>query len=509
MRLCVIVTVLVASVSMWTGTALATTRCEDLAKLSLAHTTITSATSVAAGKFVPPTYKGSFGAQTGAIVYGQVDYARLPAFCQVMARLHPTTDSDITIEMWLPDAARWNGKLRGVQGQFVEGLASSVSRGYAAAEFNPGDLAQSIEHPARIADYGWRAPHAMNVAARALTSAFYGKTPQRVITAGPGGQVGLSAAQRFAEDYDAVAVTNLTAFVSRHTLSEMWMWYATHQEPGGMIPIEKYATIHRAALEACDANDGLKDGLIGDVLGCKFDPGALQCRGTDQADCLTAPQVVAARKLYAGPRNPRTGEELYSPVYPGSELEWEQMTGGKQPNGMSLTVLRQVVFKDPKWDYAARPLNFDSDLARIDRPHVQEIDAVDPDLRKYFSRGGKLLLIGGWADAGVPPKGSISYYQRVVATVGSKLAAEGMRFFLVPGMGHTPGVGTKGEHGFTFDSAAIIEAWKDTGKAPDHLIVTHLRNGREVRKRLVCQYPQVAMYKGAGDTEDPASFACK
>jgi hypothetical protein len=494
---------------MWAGTALAATRCEDLAKLSMADTTITSTTSVAAGKFAPPAYTGPFGAQTGAVQYGQVDYARLPAFCQVVARLHPTKDSDITVEVWLPDTASWNGKLRGVQGQFVEALASSVSRGYAVAKFNPGDLAQSIEHPERIADYGWRAPHAMNVAARALVSAYYGKRPQRVITAGPGGQVGLSAAQRFPEDYDAVAVTNLTAFVSRHILSEMWMWYATHQEPGSMVPIEKYTAIHRAALEACDANDGLKDGIIGDVLGCKFDPGVLRCQGTDQADCLTAPQVAAVRKLYAGPKNPRTGEELYSPVYPGSELEWEQMTGEKQPNGMSLTVLRHVVFKDPTWNYVTRPLNFDSDLARIDRPQVQEIDAVNPDLRKYFSRGGKLLLIGGWADAGVPPKGNISYYQRVVASVGPKLAAEGMRFFLVPGMGHTPGVGTKGEHGFTFDPLALVESWKDTGKAPDHLIVTHLRNGRAVGKRLVCQYPQVAMYKGSGNTEDPASFVCK
>jgi feruloyl esterase len=84
-----------------------------------------------------------------------------------------------------------------------------------------------------------------------------------------------------------------------------------------------------------------------------------------------------------------------------------------------------------------------------------------------------------------------------------------MRFFLVPGMGHIPGVGTKGEHGFTFDPLALVEAWKDTGKAPDHLIVTHLQNGRAVGKRLVCQYPQVAMYKGSGNTEDPASFVCK
>ena len=130
-----------------------------------------------------------------------------------------------------------------------------------------------------------------------------------------------------------------------------------------------------------------------------------------------------------------------------------------------------------------------------------------PDLKAFFGRGGKLLLVEGWNDTAVPPKVAIDYYKKVVATVGAKTAKESMRFFMVPGMGHGPG--TTGPDNYNFDSLGIVEQWKQTGKAPDTLIVSHFKDGMEVGKRLVCQYPQVAMYKGNGNTEDAASYSCK
>jgi feruloyl esterase len=138
---------------------------------------------------------------------------------------------------------------------------------------------------------------------------------------------------------------------------------------------------------------------------------------------------------------------------------------------------------------------------------VAPVNAVDADLQKFFARGGKLLLVGGWNDASVPPKVAVDYYKKVVAKVGAKTAQQSMRFFMVPGMGH--GTGTTGIENFNYDPLATIEQWKQTGKAPDELIVGHYKNGMETGKRLVCQYPRVATYKGSGNTEDPASFACK
>jgi feruloyl esterase len=222
---------------------------------------------------------------------------------------------------------------------------------------------------------------------------------------------------------------------------------------------------------------------------------------------LTAAQVEAARKIYSGPINPRTRLEVYSPMYPGSEMGWAQLAGGEQPLGIPVEFFKYFVLRDPKWDYKTRPINFDSDVALADRPDVAPVNAVDPDLRKFFARGGKLLLVDGWSDTSVPPKVAINYYKAVVAKLGAKSVQESMRFFMVPGMGHGPG--TTGEENFNYDALGVIEQWKQAGKAPDELIFDHYKNGIQVGRRLVCQYPKVPTYKGSGNTEDPGSFMCK
>ena len=194
-------------------------------------------------------------------------------------------------------------------------------------------------------------------------------------------------------------------------------------------------------------------------------------------------------------------------MYPGSELGWGQLAGGDTPLGIPVEFFKYFVFKDPNWDYKTRPVDFDTDTALADKPDIQPVNAVDPDLKKFFARGGKLLLVDGWADTAVPPKVAINYYKNVVSKTGAKAVKESMRFFMVPAMGHGPG--TNGAENINFDALSVIESWKQTGKAPDQLIVDHYKNGVQVGKRLVCQYPRVATYKGSGNTEDPASYTCK
>jgi feruloyl esterase len=335
-----------------------------------------------------------------------------------------------------------------------------------------------------------------------------------VMAEGGGGTIAaLSSAQRYPEDYDVISVTGMASYLSRHTFGQMWYWQATHDGekengPGfSMLTPKQYSILHQAALDSCDAKDGLKDGIIGDPEHCKVDVAALVCGVSKNAACLTKPQAAAALKIYQGPINPRTKQEVYSPMYPGSEMGWAQLAGGDQPLGIPLDFFKYFVFKDPKWDYKTRPLNFDSDVALADRPDVAPVNAVDPDLRKFFARGGKLLVVDGWSDTGVPPKVAINYYKAVVAKLGAKTVQDSMRFFMVPGMGHGPG--TTGDENFNFDALGVIEQWKQTGKAPEELIVDHYKNGTQVGKRLVCQYPKVPAYKGSGNTEDPGSFVCK
>jgi len=489
---------------------LAATACADLKSLSLSNTKITLADSVAAGAFLPPP--GGKG--------NPQQFADLPAFCRVQATLTPSSDSDIKIELWMPVAANWNGKFRGTGNGGLGGgatvgagpLANAIRSGYAAAGNNTGHEGGSnyaIGHPEKIKDFGYRSSHEMTVVAKALIAKYYDSPLKYSVMAESGGGTiaALSAAQRYPEDYDALAVTSMSSYLSHHTFGQMWIWYATHENDSSFIPSAKYPVLHQAALKACDADDGLADGIIGTAERCHFDPAVVQCKGADAPDCLTAPQVAAARKIYAGPKNPRTGKQIYSPLYPGSELGWAQLAAGAEPLGIPVDFFRFYVFQDPNWDYKTRRLNWDSDVALADRPEISPVNAVDPDLRKYFARGGKLLLIGGWNDSSVPPDVAVNYYKDVVAKTGAKPTRESMRFFMVPGMNH--GVGTDGTENFNVDTLALIEQWKQTGKAPDQLVMDHYKDGKQVGRRLVCQYPQIAKYKGSGNPEDPASFECK
>jgi feruloyl esterase len=501
--------------SVYASTAAAAAGCEDLARMQFPNTAITLAQTVAAGAFTAPA-----GARGGN------SFTDLPAFCRIQATLKPSNDSDIKVELWLPAAAKWNGKFRGTGNGGLGGgtganpapLANGLRLGYATAGNNTGhegDSSYAIDHPEKIKDFGYRAAHEMTVLSKAIIRAYY-DSPLKysVIAEGGGGTIAaLSAAQRYPEDYDVIAVTGMSSYLSRHTFGQMWYWQATHDGekengPGfSMLTPKEYAILHQAALDTCDAKDGLKDGLIGDPEHCKMDVVSLVCGIKRDTNCLTKPQAEAATKIYSGPINPRTRQEVYSPMYPGSELGWAQLAGGEQPLGIPVEFFKYFVFKDPKWDYKTRPVNFDSDLALADQPEIAPVNAVDPDLRKFFARGGKLLLVDGWSDTSVPPKVAINYYKAVLAKTGAKPVQESMRFFMVPGMGHGPA--TTGEENFNYDALAVIEQWKQTGKAPEELIFDHYKNGTPAGKRLVCQYPKVPTYKGSGNTEEPGSFVCK
>jgi feruloyl esterase len=493
--------------------------CAALTKQTLPNVTITAATFVAAGTMPPPPARGG-----GPGPAATNPFADLPAVCRVAATLKPSADSDIKMELWLPGevggrASGWNGKFRGTgngglgggAGVNVNALANGVRLGYATAGHNTGhegDSSYALEHPEKIKDFGYRATHEMTVTSKALVRAFYGKPPSLSYMAeGGGGTIAaLSSAQRYPDDYDTIAVTGMSSYLTRHTFAQMWIWQATHQDAASFIPPDKYPVLHNTVLAACDTLDGLKDGIVGDPLGCRFELSSIQCKEGATANCLTPPQVEAARKIYQGPKHARTGAELYSPLFPGSELGWGQLAGGDQPLGIPVEFFTFYVLRDPKWDYRTRPINYDADVAASDRAEIQPVNAVDPDLRRFFARGGKLLLVGGWNDAAVPPKVAINYYNRVVAAVGERQARASMRFFMVPGMGHGPGTG--GAENFNFDALSLIEQWKEHNIVPERLEVGHFKDGKQVGARLVCPYPQIAFYRG-GNAEDPASFECR
>jgi feruloyl esterase len=183
---------------------------------------------------------------------------------------------------------------------------------------------------------------------------------------------------------------------------------------------------------------------------------------------------------------------------------WAQ-SAGPAPVSISSDFFKYFAFKDPSWDPTKRPVNFNSDVALADTPENIVINANDPDVQKYVDRGGKLILYGGWSDAGIPPRLAVDYYKSVVDKLGARAVKNSVRLFMVPGMGHCNG----GDGTDTFDMQSAIEQWVEQGKAPDRIEASRVRDGKTDRTRPLCPYPQVASYKGSGSTDDAANFVCK
>ncbi|HLH01080.1 MAG TPA: DUF6351 family protein [Bryobacteraceae bacterium] len=460
--------------------------CEALANLSLPQTTITSAQSVAAG--------------AGSSV----------AHCRVAATLRPSSDSDIKIEVWMP-VSGWNGKYQAVgnggwSGSIATGaMRAALAEGYATSSTDTGHEGASasfaLGHPEKLVDYAYRSEHEMTVKAKAIIQAFYGNAPKYAYWNGcsAGGKQALKEAQKFPGDFDGiVAGAPGNDWTGRATYS-MWVAQAMHKDEARYIPPEKYTVIHRAVLDACDSLDGVKDGLIADPTRCHFDPKTVECKNGDGPECLTAPQVEAARKIYSGAINPRTNQQIFPGLEPGSELRWEVLAG---PRAFAIgdDFFKFVVFKDPKWDY--KKLNFDSDIALAEQIDNGLIDAKDPNLKPFFGHGGKLIQYHGWSDWQISPLNSVHYYEAVAETAGSKSKIQdSYRLFMVPGMGHCGG----GEGPNRFDMVGALDEWIEHGQAPERIIAS---TPDRKTTRPLCPYPQIAKYKGSGSTDAAENFTC-
>jgi feruloyl esterase len=260
--------------------------------------------------------------------------------------------------------------------------------------------------------------------------------------------------------------------------------------------------IHQAVLDACDALDGVKDGVIENPTKCHFDPKTIQCKGDDGPSCLTEGQIESARMMVSSVKNPRTGAMYFEPhLSQGSELMWSTV-GGPEPMANIITSLKNIVFKDPNYDYH----RFDpaTDLDRAVKAGNGQLESSNPDLKPFIARGGKLLMYHGWNDQQISPMISMMYYDSVVKTVGQAAVAESVALFLVPGMNHCRGgAGTD-----TFDKMAAIEQWVEQKKKPGQIMASHVANGKVERTRPLCPYGQVAKWKGSGSTDDAANFSC-
>lgn len=477
--------------------------CESLQSLSLPDTTILSATLVPAGPFTPPSLVGAPPGQTPKPI-------PVPSACRVVGRVTPA----VNFEVWMP-SSNWNGKFQAVGGGGFAGvigyspMAAALNRGYATASTDTGHStpggAWALGHPELITDYGYRAIHEMTVKAKAIVETFYGNSPRFSYFVGcsTGGRQGLMEAQRFPTDYDGIVSGAPVNFFTHLMAGSLWSASATLKDPASHIPTTRYPSINKAVLAACDARDGVTDNLIENPQRCSFDPKTLLCTGADEETCLTAPQVEAARKIYAAAVNPRTKQEIFPGMAPGSELTWNTLAGGPQPFSIPVEFYKYFVYSDANWDW--RTFDFDKDVAAADAKFASILNATDPDMKAFKARGGKLIVYHGWNDQLVQPLNSVNYYKSVSRAMSAKDTDDFLRLFMAPGMQHCAGgVGPN-----TFDALGALEQWVEHGTKPDKIIASHSTSGIVDRTRPLCPYPQVATYKGSGSIDHAESFVCK
>jgi feruloyl esterase len=439
-------------------------------------------------------------------------YKTLPTFCRVTGTVTRPGDTDVKIEVWMP-VENWNNEFRPAASGFAggtigySGMAELLRAGWATAATNRGHDGAG---PWKVADMASLPYHLMVSKAKAVIGAYYARGPQLTLMnecGGGGSRDALQLVQDWPDDLDVAAAVGFVYDPTHHGIGQMWVYRATHQTEAHYIPPSKYSIVHKAALNACDLKDGVKDGVIEDPPRCKYDPTVLLCKGHDGPDCLTAPQVEAVRQIYSPAVHSRTGKYLFAPMVPGGELGWEPMAG-PEPYGYAPGFYRNMVFKDQTWDHRRGLPNFDSHVELAEAPENRVIDAANPDLSKFVARGGKLLLLGGWNDHTLAPGSFVDYYEAVVKKMGPEKLRDSVRLFMVPGMDHCLTPAYKPHH--NVDLARILRQWKTSGKAPEQIVVTRFTDeGKEERRRLVCAYPRVAAYKGKGNTADPANYECR
>ena len=477
--------------------------CESLKSLSLPNTTIVAAEMKAAGPFTLPAPAGRGGPPAAPPI--------VPAHCRINAILRPSPDSEIEMEAWLPE--NWNGKFQFVGGGGWAGIISfpamvtAVQEGYATASTDTGhkggNALFAIGHPEKLVDFAYRAVHETTVQTKALITKFYDRGPRLSYWNGcsTGGRQGLMEAQKYPEDFDAIIAGAPANFQTHLHAWDLSVAVPALKDPAAAVPATKLAMLNKAAIAACDAKDGLKDGLINNPRACSFDPSVLLCKGSGDSDtCLTAPQLDSVKRAYATTKT-KSGEAVFPGKEPGSETGWGGVLAGQLAPGVSVGSF-QVAYNDANWD--AKTFDLDRDLKLVDEKVGSIVNAVNPDLSAFKARGGKVLMYHGWDDTAISPGNSINYYESVLRKMGGKQDGF-IRLFMAPGMQHCGG----GPGPNQVNYMAIMERWRESNVPPDSMTAYHVASNRVDMVRPLCPYPQVATYKGTGSANDAANFVCK
>jgi feruloyl esterase len=447
-------------------------------------------------------------------------------YCQVLGYVAAQNK----FELRLPLPAQWNQRFHftpcaGFCGA-VNGNACNVTlaRGYASITGNGGhdggggfDGVWAANNPNLQEDFAWRHGHVITVAGKAITTRFYGEPIATSYMSGcsKGGHAVLMEAQRFPEDFDGLMAIAPVYDLTGRVMAGAWYAQAVADaERRSVLNNEVAELVQKSVLAQCGAQAGVDEGLVTDPASCDWRPESIACSGNKtDAGCLTARQVDAVKQLMRPAVNSK-GEVVYAyGDIAGTSSEWAGWHYGRggnpaAPGGYANYILHDQFLKymaDPTVRKDVDPLKFDFDRGPASLARARKLyDATSPDLRRFKSRGGKLLMWHGLSDASILATSSVAYYEDVQKVMGSRAATQDFfRLFLVPGVHHCGG----GPGLTEFDALTLLETWVEKGQAPDAMIASRKVNGVTERTRPVYPYPVLARYSGQGDPKQASSFA--
>ena len=429
---------------------------------------------------------------------------------------------------------QWNKRMLmggngGYAGTINRGILANATAGYLTVSTNtghersPGGGARwALNDPERQVDFGYLAVHRTAETAKSLAKAFYGVEPNYSYFSGcsNGGRQGLMEAERFPDDFDGIISGAPAAHMSKTGASFLKNTQAAFPDPTyfdhPLVTQTNLDLVSAKVLEACDALDGVKDGILDDPRDCKFRLASVKkCPGDNAApDCLTRAQRAAIARIYA----PATDDRGRT-IYPGQPFGGENLPGGWPIwiTGRDTAFMRQLhvptaqamfvtegakyfMFSDSTWDYS----RYKGSLIKDAKRWVAMLDADSPDISRFAKRKGKLILWHGWSDPALNPLATIDYYKQVVAR--DPRAREYVRLFMEPGVLHCG----SGPGPSDVEWLNAVSEWVENGHAPEQLVATKADSvGRTVRTRLLCEYPKRAVYTGKGSSDEASSFVCR
>ena len=498
-------------------------KCETLTGFSVPGSTMVIEKSDAVPEAAPGTVQTSPPAPATVKV-------KLPPNCRAQGVIDPRVGADgkdyaIGFAIALPES--WNGRflfqgggglngsIRPPLGPQATGEAPALARGFAVVSTDSGHQGAPFDNSfMRDQEAAMNFAHGsvgkVTAAAKAIIARYYGQPPTRSYFVGcsTGGREGMLASQRYPGEFDGIVAGDPAMNTGRSNLGLAWGNYLFTQiapkgDDGKPAPTRTFSPSDRklvtdAVLAACDAKDGLKDGMIFNTRQCDFNPATLACSGPKTDACLAPDQVRALTRAFAGPKNSR-GVQSY-PAFP-----WDS---GIAAERVAIPGILVTGARSPVLPPFLETINIDEIEDRLSADGMDRLQATAQwtNLNSFFARGGKILFYHGVSDPWFSALDTVGYYERMAQSSGGmqQVRANSSRAYLIPGMGHcTSGAATLDQ----FDLLQAVVDWVEDGKAPE--MVTATGPAFPGRSRPLCPYPQYAAYKGQGDPESAASFECR